>query len=538
MFSSLSRNSTRLPARASQLLLAIAAIVLLAGCGSAARPLPRGHDDLQSIIQADGPLMQAPLATLRKFRALGADRVRVFVSWAQIAPDPSSSKAPAHFDASDPAAYPPGGWTIYDTIVRDAARVGIGLDLTVGAPPPDWAAGPGVPPGANNPGHWRPSAVEFGEFVHALGIRYSGHYTPPGSRSPLPRVNFWAIWNEPNYGVYLAPQENKRTRASVSPTLYRHLLDAAFSALEQTGHTPRTDTILIGETAPRGLPNDPGDFGGMVPLRFIRALYCLTPRFTPFRGRAAVERGCPTTTAGSARFPALNPALFQASGWADHPYPDNAPPNQITPPPVGDGYADFAALGNLESTLDRAAAAYGEHLRLPIYNTEFGYRTDPPGADDTPVALAAAYLNESEYLSWRNPRIRSYSQYLLTDPPPGSNSAFYTGLEFYTGRPKPYVYEAWRMPLWLPVARAGSSRVVWGCVRPAPVIRSRTGHQQRVQIQFAPSGRPYRTVKTITLPARSCYFVTRADLPRPGTVRLAWSGSGPTLFSRPQKLSG
>ena len=31
-------------------------------------------------------------------------------------------------------------------------------------------------------------------------------------------------------------------------------------------------------------------------------------------------------------------------------------------------------------------------------------------------AQAAIYLNESEYLSYRNPRIASYAQYLLDDP--------------------------------------------------------------------------------------------------------------------------
>ena len=34
-------------------------------------------------------------------------------------------------------------------------------------------------------------------------------------------------------------------------------------------------------------------------------------------------------------------------------------------------------------------------------------------------ALAASYLNWAEYLTWRDPRIRSYDQYLLIDPPRG-----------------------------------------------------------------------------------------------------------------------
>jgi hypothetical protein len=231
--------------------------------------------------------------------------------------------------------------------------------------------------------------------------------------------------------------------------------------------------------------------------------------------------------------------LFDASGWADHPYPDLSSPTAKTPPPVGNGAADFAALGDLESTLDRAAAAYGRTPHLPIYSTEFGYRTDPPNSrsDGLPLATAAAYLNEAEYLSWRQPRIRSYDQFLVADPSASSNSQFVTGIQFSSGLPKPYVYDAFRMPLWLPVTRApaGKPLVVWGCVRPAPVIKRRSS--QVVMIQFAPAiGVGYKTIRSVTLSGSSCYFVTSVKFPGSGSVRLAWSGSGATLYSRSQQI--
>jgi hypothetical protein len=517
---------------------AIGIVVLLSGCGAQATP-HRGHSRLQSIIEDEGFLRADPAAALAAYSRLGVDRVRVYVRWDAIAPDPTSSVRPA-FDAADPAAYPAGSWAPYDTIVRDAAKAGIGLDLTIGAPAPDWAGTPGAPRQEANPGDWRPSAADFGAFVHALGERYGGHYMPAGASTPLPRVDFWAIWNEPNYGPYLAPQAIDHSTVEVAPRLYRGLLDAAWTALGVTGHRPRTDTILIGETAPRGLsgPNLPGNFSGTMPLRFVRGLYCVGPDLRPLRGLAASVRGCPPDAAASARFPAEHPALFESGGFADHPYPDQLAPNVRTP--LEPDYADFAALGNLERTLDRAAAVYGRHPRLPIYSTEFGYRTRPPSASfGLPLAQAAAYLNQSEYLSWRDRRIRSYDQYLLNDPSPAAGSDFVTGLRFSSGRPKPYVYAAYRMPLWLPVTRfaRGTALEIWGCVRPAPRLARSRHRTESVAIQFARPGARYETVRRITLSDPHGYFDTHVSFAGAGTVRLAWSGSGPTLHSRAQAIT-
>ena len=520
---------------------------LAAGCGSSSpAPSPqRAHSNLQSIFESEGLLHTDPALAFKTFKALGADRVRFFLNWNAIAPNPTSAIKPA-FDAADPNAYPATGWTLYDTVDRASAAAHVPLDLTVGAPPPLWAAGRGAPAHSHYAAEWRTSARDFGAFMHALGVRYSGRFTPPGSSTPLPRISFWSIWNEPNYGVYLAPQTTDDSKVEIAPTLYRRLVDAAWNGLIGTGHTMATDRILIGETAPRGLsgPGYPGRFSGMVPLRFIRALYCVDTRFRPLRGTAARERGCPATAAASARFRTEHPALFQSSGWADHPYPDALPPTVRTPPPTGDGYADFAALDDLEHTLDRSASAYGSDPRLPIWSTEFGYPTNPPrstGLAGVPLPDAARYLNESEYLSWRNPRVRSYDQYLLTDPPPGSGSNFVTGLEFYDGAPKPDVYDAYRMPLYLPdTSGAGRHPLeVWGCVRPADYV-SRTRHtRQRVAVQFAAGGSPsFRTIATVTLTDPHDYFDVKVRFPGSGTVRLLWTGSGHPLRSRYQPIQG
>jgi hypothetical protein len=511
-----------------------------AGCGTnTSGSAPPGRTDLESIFEPKGPLFTDPTGTLALMRRLGVDRVKVYVPWNQIAPDPTSRLQPS-FNAAQPAAYPAANWTIWDTIVRDAHTYGVALDMTVGPSPPLWAAGPGPPPGGPF-AQWRPSARDFGAFIQAIGTRYDGSYAPAGATTPLPGVHFWSIWNEPNYGPNLAPQATHHSTIEVSPRLYRGLIDAAWNALHSSGHGG--DTILIGETAPRGLTfgNNPGNFSGMVPLRFLRALYCVDSAFRPLRGVAATQRGCPATAGRSRRFPHLHPALFQASGFAAHLYPQGglAPNFKIPDEP---DYADLASLSQLELTLDRSQEAYDSHRRLPIYSTEFGYQTNPPERISKTVdpVTAAYYLNWSEYISWRDPRVRSYAQYLLFDPPAASAlGGFATGLKFKDGVPKPAL-AAFRMPLYLPITSAarGHAVEVWGCVRPAHYAQQQTGRPQRVEIQFAADSQPFKTVRTVLLSDPHGYFDVQVPFRQSGTVRLSWSyPRGATVHSRSVALT-
>ncbi len=455
----------------------------------------------------------------------------MFLPWKSLAPNPLSQVSPQGFDGSAPAAYSSRAWAPYDAIVRDAAARGIGLDLALVGPGPQWATTPGEPqPGPL--GVWKPSTRLFGEFVRAVGTRYSGDYTPPGGRSPLPRVGFWSIWNEPNYGPDLAPQAIDYSTVEVSPRLYRGLLDAAWTALHETGHG--SDTILFGELAPRGITvgDNPGNYSGMVPLRFLRALYCANSSFQELRGTAAAARGCPGTAAGSAAFARANPALFHASGFAAHPYPEGSLPPDVRAPDEPD-YADLASLPELEQTLDRLQDVYGSSTRFQIYSTEFGYITDPPSRSirGTPLARAAYYLNWAEYISWRDPRVRSFDQFLLVD---GTVGNFASGLEFADGVPKPSFY-AFRMPLFLPVTSAakGNPLEVWGCVRPARYGGLRMGRTERASIQFKAAGGSFRTIRQVALSDPYGYFDVRVGFPTSGSVRLAWSYTGgSTIYSR------
>jgi hypothetical protein len=508
-----------------------------------------GSSTQLSVMEDDTHLQADPAGTLEQMRALGADVVRVSMPWQTIAPNPNSSQAPRGFDASDPAAYPGAKWKVWDAIVTDAQRDGITVDLDVMGGAPRWALGSGRPAGNKNP-NWEPSPGAYGQFVQAVATRYSGDYDPgeqelaPGDSSDLPRVGFWSIWNEPDYGPSLAPQGIPGDlTVENSPRIYRRLLDAAWFALQTAGHAPATDTILFGELAPRG-ENRWGVFSGMKPLVFLRALYCVDSNYRELRGAAARLRGCPTTPAGSRRFRAQHPALFAASGVSDHPYMRwYAPNHERGPDPTnGSGTADYTSLadiGNLGRALDRLQRVYRSRARFPLFDTEFGYITSPPkrspdpGSDGKVIyvspATAAYFMNWAEYISWRNPRVMSFAQYPMYDPvrPLKSNDwgGFASGLLTWNGVPKA-TYNAWSLPIYVPVTsgRPGQALQVWGCVRPALYGAHDTGAAQTAQIQFAQTASgPFTTIQTVTLSnSGSCYFDVPVDVPASGTVRLSF----------------
>jgi hypothetical protein len=499
----------------------ISIIALLAGITALNAAPALASSDQEALFQ-DGPSLRSnPVGTLNTLRALGVGRLRLLMAWSSVAPSPGSRSAPRGFKSSDPAAYPARHWAIYDTIIKTAQADGIAVDLDLTNPAPTWATARGEPKGP--PGVWKPSGSQFNGWVRAVGTRYSGHY------KGLPRVSMWSVWNEPNYGPDLAPQARSGDTVELAPAEYRSLVDGAWSALHATGHGH--DAFLIGETAPHGHDHPIGNFAGMRPLRFLRALYCVDSRFRQYRGSAAAARGCPTTAGGSRAFRAQHPGLFSASGFAAHLYAQGVPPNRSLQP--NSSNADLAEVGQLVRTLDHLQSVYGSHNHLPIWNTEYGYQTNPPERGALNPTTAAGYMNWAEYISYRNSRIRSYAQYLLVDPPGGN---FASGLLFSSGGAKPGYY-AYRLPLYLPFTstRKGRSLEVWGDVRPAHL----TASPAQVAVQFRSGSRgAFVTVSQVTPPNRRGYFDVRVKFPASGQVRLAWRPpAGPVLTSRTVSIS-
>jgi hypothetical protein len=520
--------------------------VLSLGSGVASAVVPPGGRE--STFQDDNLLVyNTPIGvarTLNTMAALGVDRIRVSVFWNIVAPDATSTTRPANFNAADPNAYPPGSWTRYDVIVAFAKARGIAVNFDVTDPAPLWATG--KPPRSDIQKTFSPSPTEFGQFVQAVATRYSGSFVAPipiedtgapGPSGDLPRVSYWSIWNEPNQAGWLTPQLVPGSGSQVierSPTLYRQLVDAAYTSLQNTGHGK--DTILIGETAPEGLAakglrpcsakTGPSQCTGSIkPLHFIRQLYCLDDSYHPLTGTAASLRGCPTTAAARASFPADNPALFQATGWAHHPY------SLIFAPAVKPTDKDEVSIANLPSlstALQKIFGIYGHPQKggLPLYLTEFGYQSDPPSELGVSLAQQAGFLNQSEFLAYSDPEVRTLAQFLLKDDNTSAssiaqiNSTFQTGLEFSNGKHKP-AYDAYRFPVFLPspAIKARAKLRVWGFVRLAPY-----GTPQTAQIQYQAKGaHGFRTIANATTDGQREYLDVRIAVPGSGSLRLSWT---------------
>jgi hypothetical protein len=366
-----------------------ALVAALAALGAVSQPALASRQQL-AMFQDDTALLSQPEAALDTFRQLGVGVIRMRIAWAQFAPQPWSTRRPAGFNASNPAAYPAAAWSSYDRIVRGAAARGIQVDMTLTTPAPLWANGPGAPPlprgiSKSSPpeyaiGQWRTSPREYGAFVRAIATRYSGSFIPAGDATPLPRVSFWALWNEPNFGADLAPQATAGSTILTSSMLYRSLLDAGWSALQATGHG--RDTILIGSLAARGASRRarpgvseglPGRFGMTKPMQFLRSLYCVDAHYRPLQGRAALAVGCPSSAAASRGFRRAHPGLFAAAGFADHPYPINLPPTRVTE--HDPDYTQYAQLPRLAAALDRLQRIYGSLCTSPSTATSPTPRT-------------------------------------------------------------------------------------------------------------------------------------------------------------------
>jgi hypothetical protein len=426
--------------------------------------------------------------TLDELRALGVREIRVLMYWKAVAPSPGSTTKPGGaFNASDPATYPASKWDPYDTLLADAKARGFKVLLTVSGPVPRWAS-------STHDQRQNPRPGEFYEFVHAVGTRYSGSYRdevlglPVGA--PLPDVDVWSLWNEPNVSYFLGPQF--KDGKPYAPRLYRRLFIRGRAALVDSGDGG--DPILIGETSPRGSSRS------VAPLAFLRGTLCLsaTYRRDPSCGR------------------------LQADGWATHPYSWLRSP-LVRPRDRDD--VTISSLDRLETALDRAGRAGALPPHLPVYITEYGVQSKPDPYVGVSLAQQAEFDALSERIAWRDHRVRSFAQYLMRDDRPDNNpiryGGFESGLRFSNGHKKPS-YDEFRTPL--TIRRSGDRVSFWGLVRPA------TGSTQAV-IQ-AKDGKRVRTVKTVTTGPTG--YLSGSGRFRSGRRwRLVWTSLAGTTFKGP-----
>jgi hypothetical protein len=469
-----------------------------------------------SVMQDDDELIYKTSKDRRKaldrMKGLGVEAVRVTVLWRSVAPGADSRHKPHGFNGAKPGQYLQSRWDRYDEIVHLAAERGIAVNFNPTGPGPVWAhKRTRITQAARS---WRPSTKEYAKFVRAVGRRYSGHYHDENhGKGVLPRVSWWGIWNEPNQPGWLTPQ-------ATAPQLYRDLLVAGAKALLRTGHSD--DLVVIGELAPIGSADKPeGARASLRPALFLREMFCLNRRFHSFTGKAARSHHCNELDRLGvlARFPRL--------GFGHHPYTRKSPPTGRKPKR---DMINITNIGLLTHTLDRIAATTGLlPPQMPVFFDEFGYQTKPPDPyRGVSLSLQAQYINEGDYIAWKNPRVFSTAQFLLYDSGPKTEfprgsapywSTFQTGL--YTGLPagkeKPAA-RAYKFPL--VVRRKGGTAHIWGQVRFAPngatypvLLQSRA----RGSDTWVRSGAPVQVTQS------QGYFQAKRPTQRGAMWRAVWS---------------
>jgi hypothetical protein len=540
------------------------AAALAAAAAFAIAPPAAASPAQESVLMDDAKIVYASpeelQTTLREIKALGVDRIRVSILWKLVAPAADQKQRPSFGAAgpASPAGYPREHWDRYDRIVTTAREVGLEVLFSITAPAPLWATG--SPQRRDIEETYEPSPEDFRDFVTAVGRRYSGEYRdetdppqggggnilfpspPPAAPAGpvLPRVSGWSIWNEPNHPGWLTPSWRADPRGGGRPMLiaaphhYRKLVDAGWAGLEASGHGG--DLVMLGETAPRGL-NDRQPTRPIRPLEFIREMYCLNARMRPFTGSDAEVRGCPGSAAAFAQ---QHPGLFRAPAWAHHPYALEQEPSR------SDRHRDnvvLADVGRLTRTLDRIFAIHGQSARLPIWLTEYGYQTDPPDPTiGVPWSRQAAYLNEADYIAYRNPRVASTAQFQLFDEGPLREypasdprywGAFQAGLRTHSGTRKTS-YGSYQRPIHAPArVRRGRSVGVWGQLRTAETGARLTARLQRRV------GRHWRKVAERTTGNPRGYVAIRTRPRATSWYRLVWRdpASGRDVASRRVKVT-
>jgi hypothetical protein len=421
-------------------------------------------------------------AAFAQLDSLGVSALRVVLYWREVAPA-SDSRIQPDVDTTDPATY---DWSRFDPIFTAAAARGWPVLLTVSGPVPKWATQ------RRTDNVTQPNPDKFAQFMTAAGRHFGS------------QVAYWSVWNEPNHPQFLMPQYDSRHRPA-SPAIYRSLFLAAQKGLRSA--KVARPKILFGETAPTGTSRD------VAPLTFLRGALCLTSSYHPDSHHCA---------------------KLDMAGYAHHAYTPKAGPSFKN---TGPNNVFIGVLPRLTSALDKAARAGAIAARLPVFLTEFGIQSTPDPLFGVSLQRQAEYRSISERIAYENPRVKSFSQYLLHDDAPRAGatgaerySGFESGLITAAGKVKPS-FDGFRLAL--SVRRGtGSTASVWGVVRPA---RAPGGAQ--LESRNGSSG-AFHKLKAVSF-NRLGFFTAKVGYQQGRQFRVVWTApEGATYRGAPTRAYG
>jgi hypothetical protein len=384
-------------------LLAVAGLAVSAATASTKKPTVKTSSRLLVGINDEADTLYGdPAAAFNTLTALKTQVLRVNLYWGGTKWAVANGSRPK--DPTDPGdqAY---NWALYDRLVQYAHDSGIQVVFSI-LFTPKWANG----------GKARTvvptNLTDLENFSYAAAERYSGLWIPPVwqqneslgiGNHPLPKVNMWTAWNEPNNPLWLTPQYKKvgKTWRVESAFNYAKICNAVMAGVHSRFLGPLPDEhVACGVTGPKG--ND-----------------------APATRRASVD---PLTFLTQAhRFGMKNFDVY-----AHHPYADRG---SEAPAFVPKGaQRRRVQLGNIDTLLKLVSKYYGaKHLWI----TEYGYQTNPP--DKTvfgiPWATQAKYMAQAYAIARKNPRIDMMLWFMVRDEP--TIGGWQSGLETVGNKKKP-----------------------------------------------------------------------------------------------------
>jgi hypothetical protein len=370
----------------------------------------------QAVLTSD-----APGVWLDRAQSVGASRMRVGISWLDVAP-----VAPGPSEATDPG-WPGFRFAPIDAQVRAVAAKGMVPFISVTGVP-GWAEEPGRPREIRA-GAWKPDVAAFGSFMRAVAARYSGSFPDPENPgTTLPRVQAFQLWNEPNLDLYLAPQyEDGKPYA---PVRWRQLLNAGYAAVKAV--QPGANVIAAG-LAPFGDPVS-RNAARTRPVAFLRSALCLDER---------LDRACTGKTT--------------ADTFSLHPYAVDRPGRHA----LDQDDATIPDYNRIATVLNAAWRLGTVGPKQPkSWVTEVSYDSSPPDPDGVPLATRARYISETMWRLWRV-GVSTVIWYLMRDDPstPSYASTYQSGIFYRDGRRKADA-RAFRFPL-LVTGRSATRLNVW-----------------------------------------------------------------------------